>query len=197
MYDNPQDSIKHFRSALEQCAALGLDVLSDEVTGIKIELAGMLEKNGMPDKTITILEHVLDEVVAGAKAQPNGSERTRLLKKGVGVGLKLGALYREMKKPAEAEEALVWSVETTLRERRRRETEKVKVEEEGEWFSDEEVGMALENLAGYYESNDQHFLATPLYLQALDLSPPNSCHAVVLSTCLLTPPQHQQTNSPQ
>lgn len=185
MNDNPQDSMKHFRSALEQCAALGMDALSDEVTGIKIELAGMLEKHGLPDKTVTILEHVLDEVVVGAKAQPNGPERTRLMKKGVSIGFKLGALYQDMEKPAEAEEALVWSVETALRERRRRETENVKVEEEGEWFSDEETAMALENLAGYYGGNDQHFLATPLYLQALDLLPPNTCHAVIISTCPL------------
>lgn len=185
MNNNPQDSMKHFRSALEQCAALGMDALSDEVTGIKIELAGMLEKHGLPDKTVTILEHVLDEVVVGAKAQPNGPERTRLMKKGVSIGFKLGTLYQDMEKPAEAEEALVWSVETALRERRRRETEGVKVEEEGEWFSDEETAMALENLAGYYGGNDQHFLATPLYLQALDLLPPNTCHAVIISTCPL------------
>lgn len=181
MYDKPQDAMKHFRSALEQCMVLGMDPLSDEVTGIKIELAGLLEKHGLADKTITILEHVLDEVVAGSKAQLNGLERTRLLKKGVSVGLKLGALYQETKKLAEAEEALVWSVETMLREQRRREKDNTKVEEEGEWLSDEEIGMALENLAGYYESNDQHFLAAPLYLQALDLLPPNNCHAVVLS----------------
>lgn len=181
MYDKPQDAMKHFRSALEQCMVLGMDPLSDEVTGIKIELAGLLEKHGLADKTITILEHVLDEVVAGSKAQLNGLERTRLLKKGVSVGLKLGALYQETKKLAEAEEALVWSVETMLREQRRREKDNTKAEEEGEWLSDEEIGMALENLAGYYESNDQHFLAAPLYLQALDLLPPNNCHAVVLS----------------
>lgn len=187
MYDKPEDAMKHFRSALEQCMVLGMDPLSDEVTGIKIELAGMLEKHGLADKTITILEHVLDGVVAGSKAQPNGLERTRLLKKGVSVGLKLGALYQDTKKLAEAEEALVWSVETMLREQRRREKENAKVEEEGEWLSDEEVGMALENLAGYYEGNDQHFLATPLYLQALDLLPSNNCHAVVISTFPLTP----------
>lgn len=187
MYDKPQDAMKHFRSALEKCMELGMDPLSDEVTGIKIELAGMLEKYGVADKTITILEHVLDEVVAGAKTQPNGSERTRLLKRGVSVGFKLGALYQELKRPVQAEEALVWSVETMLKERRRRETENTEAEEEGEWLSDEEVGMALENLAGYYESHDQHFLATPLYLQALDFLPLNNCHAVVLSASLSTP----------
>lgn len=156
-----------------------MDPLSDEVTGIKIELAGVLEKNGGVEKTVEILEHVLDEVVAGGKER-GGGERTRLLKRGVGVGLKLGALYVEMGKRGEAEEALVWAVETVLRERGRREKEGVE-EGEGEWLSDEEVGMALENLAGFYGDADQHFLASPLYLQALDLLAGNSCHAVVLS----------------
>lgn len=182
MYDKPQDAVRHFRAALEKCTELGMDPLSDEVTGIKIELAGILEKFGLKDKTTTILEHVLDECVAGAKAQPNGLERTRLLKRGIGIGLKLGNLYQELKKPTEAEEALVWSVETILREQVRRQKDGVKVEDEGEWLGGEEIGMALENLAGYYQSNSQHFLATPLYLQALDMLPPNNCHAVVLST---------------
>lgn len=185
MYDKPKDAVRHYRIALEKCAELGLDPLSDEVTGIKIQLAGVLEKYDLMDKTISILEHVLDEVVAGAKAKPNGPERTKLLKRGVGIGLKLGDLYQGLKKPAEAEEALVWAVETILKEQQRRDREKMSEEEEGAWLSNEEVGMALENLAGYYESNDQHFLATPLYLQALGLLPPNNCHAVVLSTSSL------------
>ena len=37
-----------------------------------------------------------------------------------------------------------------------------------------------EALANLYESKDQHFLAAPLFLQALGLCPPRSCHSVVL-----------------
>ncbi len=35
-------------------------------------------------------------------------------------------------------------------------------------------------LGHLYESKDQHYLAAPLFLQALGLCPPRSCHAVVL-----------------
>lgn len=36
-------------------------------------------------------------------------------------------------------------------------------------------------LAQHYEKNDAHYLATPLFLQALTVCPPTSCHGVVLS----------------
>jgi hypothetical protein len=36
-------------------------------------------------------------------------------------------------------------------------------------------------LASHYEQNDAHYLALPLFLRALELNPPTSCHGVVLS----------------
>lgn len=42
-------------------------------------------------------------------------------------------------------------------------------------------------LANHYESKDKHYLAAPLYLQALTMSPPKSCHTAVLSTAPITP----------
>lgn len=36
-------------------------------------------------------------------------------------------------------------------------------------------------LGNHYESKSQHYLAAPLYLQAITLSPPKSCHSAVLS----------------
>ncbi|KAH0615297.1 uncharacterized protein H6S33_000933 [Morchella sextelata] len=202
LYDQPQPAIKHFRRALEQCTLHELSPLSDEVTGIKLELAGLLEKHGLPDKAATVLEHVLDEVAAGANDLPRGPERTRLLKRGVGVGLKLGELYMGREKSAQAEEALVWAVQTMLRERQRRQQGGaaggegegegeggeggVVVVDEGEWLSDEEAGMALESLAACYLEREQHFLATPLLLQALEMAPRGDCHAVVIMNNLST-----------
>lgn len=37
-------------------------------------------------------------------------------------------------------------------------------------------------LGNHYETKSQHYLAAPLYLQAVTLSPPDSCHTAVLST---------------
>jgi hypothetical protein len=41
-------------------------------------------------------------------------------------------------------------------------------------------------LGNHYESKSQHYLAAPLYLQAVTLSPPNSCHTAVLSKCFVS-----------
>ena len=40
--------------------------------------------------------------------------------------------------------------------------------------------LNLVALGNHYESVNQHYLATPLFLQALALSSPSSCHTVVL-----------------
>ncbi|KAI1850567.1 hypothetical protein JX266_003849 [Neoarthrinium moseri] len=109
------------------------------------------------------------------------AKRTRVLGKMVGISVKLGELYADehVLKSDAAGERLVWAVETVLKELQRRQTEGVK-EGEGDWMSPEQIGGALEALANHYESKSQHYLAAPLYLQALTLSPPKSCHTAVL-----------------
>lgn len=39
-------------------------------------------------------------------------------------------------------------------------------------------------LGNHYEEKNQHYLAAPLFLQAVNLSPPTSCHTAVLSRSL-------------
>ena len=49
-------------------------------------------------------------------------------------------------------------------------------------------GLALGH---HYEEKDQHYLSAPLFLQALGLCPPKSCHSVVLSTsCIVIEHYH-------
>ena len=97
----------------------------------------------------------------------NTAKRTRVLAKTVAMSLKLGELYSNpyIHDPTTAEERLVWAVETILKEKQRRETQGVK-ENEG---------------AHNYEEKNRHYLATPLFLQALSLKPTEDCHSVVLS----------------
>lgn len=136
-------------------------------------------------------------------------KRTRVLGKTVGISVKLGELYADehVLQSDIAGERLVWAVETVLKELQRRQVQGVK-EGEGEWMSPEQIGGALEGgfstplsmcestrlltaniaLANHYESKDKHYLAAPLYLQALTMSPPKSCHTAVLST-MTTPPR--------
>lgn len=97
-----------------------MDPLSDEVTGIKIELAGVLLHHGIVEKGVEVLEGVLDEVVAAAEAEKvDEGVRRKLLLRGVKIAAKVGEVYAGKGRYAEAEEALGWAVETAVREARK------------------------------------------------------------------------------
>lgn len=126
-----------------------MDPFSDEILGVKIQLASLMEKIQQYQKAIDILEIVrgdclkwIDEL---GSHPGNEGKRTRVLAKTVGISVKLGELYANeyvMEKEA-AEERLVWAVETVLREQQRRGVEGVKPDE-GPWMSPEEIGGSLE-----------------------------------------------------
>lgn len=58
---DPQLALKYYKLAIEQCNANGLDPFSDEVVGIKIQLAAWLEKIGNVKGAIHVLDLVLAE----------------------------------------------------------------------------------------------------------------------------------------
>lgn len=122
--------------------------LSDEIAGLKIECAALLAKlnDGQHKaKAADILEHVLDENAAGAEffgKEKRWEDRSKVLKRAVLLGYKVGELYGELKRTKQAEEALVWSTETLLREVARRAQEKDSI---GEWFGHAEVAGCLES----------------------------------------------------
>ena len=158
---------------------------SDEVMGVRFRVTALLERHGHAVMAAKILERIrkdcLNWVEREGENHMEDGERTRILSKTVAMGVKLGELYSGpyIKDREAAEEALVSAVETVLREKRRRESDGVR-EGEGEWMSDEEAGGSFEMLAHHYEQDGKHYLATPLFLHALTLCPPRSCHAVVL-----------------
>ncbi|OTB09116.1 hypothetical protein M426DRAFT_132798 [Hypoxylon sp. CI-4A] len=216
---DPKLALKYYRIALEQCSQAGLDPFSDEVMGVKIQLAAWFEKIGSYKNSIEVLEALLrdckkwvqvmeksvqdglvdnsgklagaptpdkrpeseDETEAPAKPENLWAKRTRILGKTVGISVKLGELYSDehVLQGDSAGEHLVWAVETVLKELQRRQAEGLK-EDEGDWMNPEQIGGALEALGNHYESKSQHYLAAPLFLQAVSLSPPNSCHTAVL-----------------
>ena len=184
----PQEALKYYKQALQNAAEVGMDPFSDEVMGIKIQVSGLMEGVGQYGKAAQVLEILRTDSLGWIEKfggrDENKAQRTRVLAKVVGISVKLGELYsspalyeREL-----AEERLVWAVETVLNERARRLANRIPVDDEieGRWMSDSEVGAALEALAHNYEEKDQHYLASPLFLQALNLSPPKTCHTVVL-----------------
>lgn len=188
----PKEALKYYRQALQIAEELGMDPFSDEIMGVKIQVAGMMEKIEQYSKAIQVLEILRRDSLQwmeqlGGKEE-NKAKRSRVLKKLVGISIKLGELYsqpviynRDM-----AESRLVWAVETVLKERQRRDTLKISEDEEGSWLSDSEIGAAMEALAHTYEDKDQHHLATPLFLQALSLHGTSSCHSVILMNNLAT-----------
>ncbi|KAI0601237.1 hypothetical protein F4775DRAFT_589452 [Biscogniauxia sp. FL1348] len=248
---DPKEALKYYRQALEQCAAAKLDPFSDEVMGIRIQLAAWLEKIGNFRNSIEVLEALLRDSnkwveameksvrdgqvdqygklvsdpglpkqdakrtetpenvgeKSGDKSEEESEEvpepenlwarRTRLLGKAVGISVKLGELYADehVLESDLAGERLVWAVETVLKELHRRQVEGVK-EGEGGWMTPEQVGGALEALGNHYESKSQHYLAAPLYLQAVSLSPQNSCHTAVLMNNLAISLAQQPVRSP-
>ncbi|POS80550.1 TPR domain-containing protein [Diaporthe helianthi] len=60
-YEDPKLALKYYKLAIEQCNEHGLDPFSDEVVGIKIQLAAWLERISNVDNAIHVLELVLTE----------------------------------------------------------------------------------------------------------------------------------------
>lgn len=56
---DPKLAFKYYKMALEQCKASSLDPFSDEVIGVRIQLAAWLEKIGSFQNSIEVLEALL------------------------------------------------------------------------------------------------------------------------------------------
>ena len=145
----PKNALKYYQQAVLVANEVGMDPFSDEVLGIKIQVAFVLERIEQYGKAIEILEIVrrdnLKWIELYGEKEGNEVKRTRLLQKSIGASVKLGELYSSdhIQNTAEAEKQLVWAVTTVLKERQRREEEGVK-EGEGDWMSNDEIGGALE-----------------------------------------------------
>ena len=74
---DPKRALKYYKQALELCDELRLDPFSDEVMGIKIQLAGWLEKIGNYENAAKVLEALWEDckrwVVAMESAAKDGS----------------------------------------------------------------------------------------------------------------------------
>ncbi|KAM3425000.1 hypothetical protein BST61_g6970 [Cercospora zeina] len=191
----PKEALKYYKQALREAEEIQMDPFSNEIIGVKIQVAKLLEDIQQWPKAIEVLERTRSDNLEWLKQfgdiEHNKQKRTSVLAKTVGISVKLGELYGH---PAiydrdAAQETLVWAVETVLKEQQRRVDNRVKDDEEGGWMSNDQIGAALEALAHSYEAKSQHYLATPLFLQALSLYPTKDCHTVVLmnnlASCLV------------
>jgi hypothetical protein len=162
---SPQQAIKYYKAAIEAADEAGMDPFSDEIIGVKIQVAALMEKVGAYGKAIDVLEIVRTDCLKWidmfGSQEGNQRKRTRLLGKTVGIAVKLGELYGlegGEGSHEHAEEKLVWATETVLKEKKRRETEGVR-EDEGDWMNDEEIGGALECKFSFLSLSLCHFRA--------------------------------------
>lgn len=147
----PHQAIKFYKKTLRVAEDVGMDPFSDEILGVKFQLAAFMEKIQKYHKAIQVLEIVrndcLDWIEEFGNTPENAGKRTRVLGKTIGISVKLGELYagEYVKEPELAEEKLVWAVEATMKEQQRREKEGVKPGE-GEWLTPEQIGGAFEGM---------------------------------------------------
>ena len=236
---DPSAALEEYRNALKVAIEMGLHPFSDEVVGIKIQVASMLEKAGLIGTSIEVLERTknesldwiekstkmasappevdyeelarkrktaLAEATAAAKGEevtlPKSSDgtievtdeeveyirkrakeffkfeerqRDRMLKKVIGIQLKLGELYMNdhIQDDQKSEAALVAAVELCLKELHRRQTLglPVGIHESADpeaWLNLTEMATAFVELGSVYNGRGKHTLALPLYLRALD-----------------------------
>lgn len=216
---DPEMALKYYKMAMEQVAQVGLDHFSDEVLGIRIQVACWLEKINSYKASIDVLESVLEDCkkwisameqsasegkVTAAESKNDDAAKTadgnkvgsvtepdvevetpwrkrqRLLAKAVGTAVKLGELYADehVLEPEKSQEHLVWAVETSLEEFRRRAGEGIKPGEQA-WLSATELGGMMESLGRLYERRSQFQLAVPLFFQALKVCE-SPCHRAVI-----------------
>lgn len=163
----PDTAVEYYMKALSLATEMGIDPLSDEILGVKFQLAAFLEKQvHQPRMAIEVLERVKAHCVAWVDEygglERQREKRTRVLGQVVRVGVKLGDLYAspDVMETERAEESLVWAVTTLLKEQERRQREGVKEGEE-KWIGAEEIGGALECISSHPISIPFHSTKPP------------------------------------
>ncbi|KAL1837967.1 hypothetical protein VTJ49DRAFT_3175 [Mycothermus thermophilus] len=77
---DPQRALKYYKQALELCDQEGLDQFSDDVMGIKIQVAAWLEKIESYQNAITVLENLLSDCKRWVEAMEKGAAEGTLPK---------------------------------------------------------------------------------------------------------------------
>ena len=200
---DPARAMKNYVLALSAAHDEKMHPLSDAVAGIWIDMARVLEKYGNIQEAIEVLEgqrqHCLDWIEANGDNDDLAAERSRLLERSIQFASKIGELFTNPMYPnrKKAEEFLVWSVETTLKENERKRKDGLRPGETGEIIDRDQQGAQLEcecsrhnttplvansgiALGSYYEERDNFYYASQLFLHALMLKSKTDCHSVIL-----------------
>ncbi|KAL7799047.1 hypothetical protein V8C37DRAFT_366389 [Trichoderma ceciliae] len=161
------------------------DVMEHSVKDGKVDDGGRYAGDAQHTAAANTAPGGKTDEAADPAAPPEPSEtlwhkRQRLLSKAISTSVKLGELYADehVLNPEKSHAHLVWAVETSLKEFRRRRTDGPKPGED-KWLSPEELGGSMESLGRDYERRSQFQLAIPLFFQALRLCE-SPCHRAVI-----------------
>ena len=186
---NIPSAIKHYRLALEEAAKQNMDTTSDEVTGIQIQLAGAYEEIDRPEKAVSIYSGILRGLKLQMASLADKNEREdllRLTRRAIAVSIKLGNSFLDAGKSKEAESHLVWAVEQLARDLQRQSQLSPTTQQAnntlGGSMTPEEIGATFEALGTFYQQQKKPRLVVPLYLKALEMMNPPTCHSSVLSS---------------
>jgi hypothetical protein len=145
---DPKKALKGYQDAITEAIEIGMHPFSDEVIGLKLQLALMLEKFGLMADSIQVLEIIRADcrkwIELVNKDKPC-ADRTRILNIIVRISIKLGDLYGgdHVQDSENSEKNLEQAVETLLKEDHRRQVEGVKPDE-GNWMGPDEMGATFE-----------------------------------------------------
>lgn len=199
---SPPKALQAYKEALRIGIEMGMHPFSDEVVGIKIQVAMMLERAGLAKAAVEVLERTKGEIMGFVEGKDRGEgvigvkiekeegeekrkeveefekqQRDKVLKKAVGIEMKLAELYSSdyIQDEKKAEAAQVAAVELCLKELHRRQSLGLPVgggleadNTEG-WLNVTEIATALTDLAGRYTAQENYELSIPLQMRALNL----------------------------
>lgn len=140
---------KCYGEAITTANELGMDPFSDEMIDVKFNLVLLLEKSKSYHTAIETMEQIRSDCLRWLEMfgdkMGNEGKRSRVLARTIQASAKLGELYSmdDVYDLEAAEEKLMYSVTTVMKEQKRRAEEGVK-EGEVPWLNEQEAGSSLE-----------------------------------------------------
>lgn len=140
---------KCYGEAITTANELGMDPFGDEMIDAKFNLVLLLEKSKSYHTAIETMEQIRSDCLRWLEMfgdkEGNEGKRSRVLARTIQASAKLGELYSmdDVYDLEAAEEKLMYSVTTVMKEQKRRAEEGVK-EGEVPWLNEQEAGSSLE-----------------------------------------------------
>ncbi|KAI9653953.1 MAG: hypothetical protein M1831_005638 [Alyxoria varia] len=190
---DPALCLKSYKRAIELAVdEHGMHPMGDDVLGIWFELVGYLEREGMIEEAVHVLEDIRVRLLTYGDIHGDKEEfakdRGRVMGKAIQCAAKISEFFTSpyFLNKQKSEEYLVWSVETSLKETARRKEQGIADDMEGVFLDADQQGANMEALAHHYETKSNFYFAAQLFLQSLTLKSTIDCHTVILMNNIAT-----------